>query len=87
MNEPGRQPRGAVSPAIALTLVSIPYSWGAGPYGHISGPAHVILELETPSAAGPRRCAWMVTGYLLAYSISMTFMGRLSDLNGRSACS
>ena len=27
--------------------------------------------------------AWVVTGYLLAYTISMTFMGRVSDLIGR----
>jgi len=84
MNEPGRQPRGAVSPAIALTLVSIPIFLGALDLTVISAVLpHVILELELPLQQGLDDAAWMVTGYLLAYSISMTFMGRLSDLNGR----
>src|SRR5262249_1855282 len=29
--------------------------------------------------------AWVITGYLLAYTVSMSFMGRLSDLYGRRA--
>jgi len=44
---------------------------------------HVIVDLEIPIQTGLDDAAWMVTGYLLAYSVSMTFMGRLSDLYGR----
>ena len=28
---------------------------------------------------------WVISGYLLAYTVSMSFMGRLSDLYGRRA--
>jgi MFS family permease len=44
---------------------------------------HVLLDLELPFQTGMDDAAWIVSGYLLAYSVSMTFMGRLSDLYGR----
>ncbi|GAB4575116.1 MAG: MFS transporter [Anaerolineae bacterium] len=43
----------------------------------------VIIELQIPLESGLDDAAWMVSGYLLAYTISMTFMGRVSDLIGR----
>jgi MFS family permease len=43
----------------------------------------VIYDLDIPINTGLDEAAWIVTGYLLAYSIAMTFMGRLSDLYGR----
>ncbi|MFC2028391.1 MFS transporter [Chloroflexota bacterium] len=44
---------------------------------------HVINDLEIPLQSGLDNASWIVTGYLLTYSVSMTFMGRLSDLKGR----
>jgi EmrB/QacA subfamily drug resistance transporter len=38
---------------------------------------HVSLDTEL------NRAAWIITGYLLTYTVSLTFMGRLSDLLGR----
>jgi len=32
---------------------------------------------------GLNDAAWIVSGYLLAYTVAMTFMGRLSDIIGR----
>jgi len=43
----------------------------------------VIFDLEIPLQTGLDEAAWLVTGYLLAYSVALMFMGRLSDLYGR----
>jgi EmrB/QacA subfamily drug resistance transporter len=43
----------------------------------------VIYDLEIPFPAGMNQAVWIVTGYLLAYTLTMPLMGRLSDLYGR----
>jgi MFS family permease len=43
----------------------------------------VIFDLEIPLQTGLDEAAWIVSGYLLAYTVAMTFMGRLSDIYGR----
>lgn len=43
----------------------------------------VIYDFEIPLPQGLNQAAWIVTGYLLAYTVTMPFMGRLSDLYGR----
>lgn len=69
---------------ILLALISIPIFIGALDLTVVSAVLpHVILDLEIPLQTGLDDAAWIVTGYLLAYSVSMTFMGRLSDLYGR----
>ena len=45
----------------------------------------LITELGLPFDTGLDDASWIVTGYLLAYTISLTFTGRLSDLVGRRA--
>lgn len=71
-------------PVIVLALVSLPIFIGALDLTVVSAVLpHVILDLEIPLQTGLDDAAWIVTGYLLAYSVSMTFMGRLSDLYGR----
>ncbi len=45
----------------------------------------LITELGLPFDTALDDASWMVTGYLLAYTVSLTFMGRLSDLYGRKA--
>lgn len=75
-----RSPR----PALLLALICVPIFIGALDLTVVSAVLpHVILDLEIPLQGGLERAAWIVTGYLLAYSVSMTFMGRLSDLYGR----
>jgi MFS family permease len=74
----------SIHPAILLALISIPIFIGALDLTVVSAVLpHVILDLEIPLQTGLDDAAWIVTGYLLAYTVSMTFMGRLSDLYGR----
>lgn len=73
-----------IRPGLILALISIPIFVGALDLTVVSAVLpHVIVDLEIPLQTGLDDAAWMVTGYLLVYSISMTFMGRLSDLYGR----
>jgi MFS family permease len=77
-------PRRSASPASTIALICLPIFIGALDLTVVSAVLpHVILDLEIPLQTGLDDAAWIVTGYLLAYSISMTFMGRLSDLHGR----
>lgn len=76
--------RAAASSAFKIALICLPIFIGALDLTVVSAVLpHVILDLEIPLQTGLDNAAWLVTGYLLAYSISMTFMGRLSDLRGR----
>ncbi len=69
---------------LLLALICVPIFIGALDLTVVSAVLpHVILDLEIPIQTGLDRAAWIVTGYLLAYTVSMTFMGRLSDLFGR----
>jgi MFS family permease len=72
------------NPGLLLILICIPIFIGALDLTVVSAVLpHVIRDLEIPLQTGLDNAAWLVTGYLLAYSVSMTFMGRLSDLYGR----
>lgn len=72
------------SRALKIALVCLPIFVGALDLTVVSAVLpHVILDLEIPLQTGLDNAAWLVTGYLLAYSVSMTFMGRLSDIHGR----
>jgi len=71
-------------PHLILALVCLPVFLGALDLTVISAvlPA-VIADLNIPLQTGLDDAAWAVNGYLLAYAISMTFMGRASDRWGR----
>ena len=43
----------------------------------------LITDLEIDPLVGIDDTAWVLSAYLLAYTISLTFMGRVSDLIGR----
>jgi len=43
----------------------------------------IMADLQVSIDTELNRATWVISGYLLAYTISMTFMGRLSDLYGR----
>ncbi|MEJ2012489.1 MAG: MFS transporter [Anaerolineales bacterium] len=74
----------AVSKRWILALISLPIFIGALDLTVVSAVLpQVIFDLEIPIQTGLDEAAWIVTGYLLAYSVAMTFMGRLSDLYGR----
>jgi MFS family permease len=69
---------------LIIALISLPIFIGALDLTVVSAVLpHVIYDLEIPLQTGLDDAAWLVSGYLLAYSVAMTFMGRLSDLYGR----
>ncbi|HNB50853.1 MAG TPA: MFS transporter, partial [Anaerolineales bacterium] len=72
------------SGVLPLILISLPIFIGALDLTVVSAVLpQVVFDLEIPLQTGLDEAAWVVTGYLLAYSVAMTFMGRLSDLYGR----
>lgn len=74
---------GRLSADAIIALISIPIFIGALDLTVVSAVLpEVLQELEVPFSEWDN-AAWIVTGYLLAYTVSMTFMGRLSDLYGR----
>ena len=78
------QPSRSINPWVVLALVCIPVFIGALDLTIVSAfLPEIIVNLELPVETIVSDAAWVVTGYLLAYTISMTFMGRVSDLIGR----
>lgn len=72
------------SPWLVLAIVSLPVFIGALDLTIISAVLpEVIVSLKLPVKDYLDQASWAVNGYLLAYAISMTFTGRLSDLFGR----
>ncbi|UCG25021.1 MAG: MFS transporter, partial [Chloroflexota bacterium] len=71
-------------PGVILALVCVPIFIGALDLTIVSAvlPA-VLTDLQVPVQTGLDDAVWVVSGYLLAYTASMTFMGRASDLWGR----
>jgi len=83
---PRRETPGVLEPSpwLALALVCLPVFIGALDLTIVSAVLPtVIFELKIPVQTGLDDAAWIVSGYLLAYAVSMTFMGRVSDLLGR----
>lgn len=74
----------AVSPRLTLGLVALAIFVGAVDLTVVSAVLpRIMLDLRVSIDTELNRAAWVVSGYLLAYTVSMTFMGRLSDLLGR----
>lgn len=74
------------SPWWVLFVVCLPVFIGALDLTIISAVLpDVIVSLDLPVKEYLDQATWAVNGYLLAYAISMTFAGRLSDLMGRRA--
>lgn len=70
------------SRVLVIALISIPIFIGALDLTVVSAVLpRVVTDLEIP-ATRLNDAAWIVSGYLLAYTVAMTFMGRLSDLIG-----
>lgn len=76
--------RRTVNPWLVLALVSIPVFVGSLDLTIVSAfLPEIIIQFELPIESVIDDAAWVVSGYLLAYTISMIFMGRVSDLIGR----
>lgn len=75
-----------VHPWVILGLISVPVFIGSLDLTIVSAfLPEIVLKLGLPLQTALDDAAWVVSGYLLAYAISMIFMGRVSDLIGRRA--
>jgi EmrB/QacA subfamily drug resistance transporter len=73
------------SPNVIIALVSVAIFVGAMDLTVASAfLPHVVVEFELTTEQFTL-AGWVVTMYLAAYAVSMTFAGRLSDLYGRRA--
>ncbi len=71
-------------PWAILLVLSLPVFIGALDLTIVSAILpEVINQLHLPIDSKFDDATWAVSGYLLAYTISMTFMGRISDIVGR----
>jgi MFS family permease len=76
--------RVGVNPWLALAFISIPVFIGSIDLTIVSAfLPEIIVNLELPVQSVIDDAAWIVTGYLLAYTISLIVMGSLSDRIGR----
>lgn len=74
----------SLNPWMVLAVICIPVFVGSLDLTVVSAfLPDLILELEIPLQTGLGDAAWILSAYLLAYTISLTFMGRVSDLIGR----
>ncbi len=75
-----------INPWLVLAVICIPVFVGSLDLTVVSAfLPELIIELELPLQTALDDAAWILSGYLLAYTISLTFMGRVSDLVGRRA--
>ncbi|MEI8307754.1 MAG: MFS transporter [Chloroflexales bacterium] len=71
-------------PRLTLALVCVAIFVGAVDLTVVSAVLpRVMVDMRVSIDTDLGRAAWVVSGYLLAYTVSMTFMGRLSDILGR----
>jgi EmrB/QacA subfamily drug resistance transporter len=73
-------------PSLTLALICVAIFLGAIDLTVVTAVLPKIMaDLQVSIDADMNRAAWVISGYLLAYTVSMSFMGRLSDLYGRRA--
>ena len=76
----------SLNPWLVLAILCAPVFLGALDLTVVSAfLPELIIELELPVQTALDDAVWILSGYLLAYTVSMTFMGRVSDLVGRRA--
>ena len=72
------------NPWLLMAFIAIPVFVGSLDLTVVSAfLPELLAELAIPFDSGLDSASWVVTGYLLAYSVSLMLMGRLSDLIGR----
>src|SRR5215468_2617605 len=70
-------------PRLILALVCIPVFIGALDLTIVSAMLPEVIRSMTIEIQKLDVAGWVVTGYFVSYAISMTFMGRVSDIAGR----
>ncbi|MGB1288937.1 MAG: MFS transporter, partial [Aggregatilineales bacterium] len=78
------QNRAGVNPWLMMAFMAIPVFVGSLDLTVVSAfLPELVIDLGLPFDTGIDDASWIITGYLLAYTVSLTFTGRLSDLLGR----
>jgi MFS family permease len=72
-------------PRLILALVCLPVFVGALDLTIVSAVLPEVIRSMTIEIQKLDVAGWVVTGYFVSYAISMTFMGKVSDLAGRRA--
>jgi MFS family permease len=73
-----------MNPWLVLAFIAVPVFVGSLDLTVVSAfLPKLVVELGLPLDTGLDDASWVVTIYLLAYTVSLTFTGRLSDLWGR----
>jgi MFS family permease len=70
-------------PRLILALVCLPVFIGALDLTIVSAVLPEVIRSMTIEIQKLDIAGWVVTGYFVSYAISMTFMGKVSDLAGR----
>jgi MFS family permease len=70
-------------PRLILALVCLPVFIGALDLTIVSAVLPEVIRSLTIEIQKFDVAGWVVTGYFVSYAISMTFMGRVSDIAGR----
>src|SRR5499427_8447752 len=70
-------------PRLVLALVCLPVFVGALDLTIVSAVLPDVIRSLTIDIQSLDVAGWIVTGYFVSYAISMTFMGKVSDLAGR----
>ncbi|HET6957886.1 MAG TPA: MFS transporter [Vicinamibacterales bacterium] len=70
-------------PGLILALVCLPVFIGALDLTIVSAVLPEVIRSLTIEIQKLDVAGWVVTGYFVSYAISMTFMGKVSDLAGR----
>jgi MFS family permease len=70
-------------PRLVLALVCLPVFIGALDLTIVSAVLPDVVRSLTIDIQSLDVAGWIVTGYFVSYAVSMTFMGKVSDLAGR----
>ena len=70
-------------PRLILAVVCLPVFIGALDLTIVSAVLPEVIRSLTVEIQKLDIAGWVVTGYFVSYAISMTFMGKVSDISGR----
>jgi MFS family permease len=70
-------------PRLILAVVCLPVFIGALDLTIVSAVLPEVIRSMTVEIQKLDVAGWVVTGYFVSYAISMTFMGKVSDISGR----
>src|SRR5437764_9347116 len=84
-NPERRMARAYQYPRLILAVFCLPVFIGALDLTIVSAVLPDVIRSMTVEIQKLDIAGWVVTGYFVSYAVSMTFMGRVSDISGRRA--